>query len=117
MFNYCDIYSVKYTLGNPRVEKNFVQYPTTSDVGVLARYGLVKIVFPSVTTSELQVSVIDCRSNTLIYKEDGTPLLGTEVKPNISSRICFCPRVGGYIIYGYVTSEPTVAVEKKGSDK
>ena len=94
-----------YILGNPRVTKNFVQYPTCSDVNVLAQRGLVRIVFREASTSTLQVSIADCRTNTLVYKEDGTPLLGNQVKINTPARIIFDAEVGGYIIYGYLPNE------------
>lgn len=94
-----------YLLGNPMTTKNFVQYPACSDVNLLAQRGLVKIVFREASTSELQVSIADCRTNTLVYKEDGTPLLGNQVKINTPSRIIFNAEVGGYVIYGYLPNE------------
>lgn len=56
-------------------------------------------IFPDVdTTTNLQVSVVDCNTNTLVYKEDCTPFLANEVVANIRYSIVFSPFVGGYVI-------------------
>lgn len=90
---------LRYMLGHFRQTQNFVQYPACKDVNILAQFGLVDIIFPDVdTTTNLQVSVVDCNTNTLVYKEDCTPFLANEVVTNIRYSIVFNPFVGGYVI-------------------
>lgn len=124
--NCCGNRGYRYKLGEPRVTTNFIEYPTCKDVNVLARYGLVEITFPSIVTDvRLQVSILDCNSNTLVYTEDGNPLISTEVVPNVPRKICFDPEIGGYVIEGYScfkkkSSEPellSATVSKKEASK
>lgn len=124
----CGVRNYRYALGYPIETKNFIEYPTCADVNTLAQYGLVDIIFTEIlSTSELQASILDCRTNTLLYKEDGEPLLACELIANKPTTICFDPSVGGYIVFGYVSAtkdgrdrislEQKVAPKKEGEKK
>lgn len=89
---------IVYTLGKPIAYTNFVSYPTCRDVNVLAEHGMVKIVLPEILTNRLQLSVLDCSTNTLLYKPNGSPVLYTDVVANRPYSIYFSPLLGGYVI-------------------
>lgn len=92
---------IRYELNNPILYTHFVSYTTCGDVNLLAKYDLVEIVFPSNTTSTLQISILDCRTNTLVYDINGRPVLGTQINPNQPYSIVFSPSFGGYILEGF----------------
>lgn len=104
----CTPRKYRYTLEQPRVGTNFVMYPTCKDVNILAQYGLVEVIFPAVSTSSLQVSILDCNTNTLVYQNNGKPLIGTDVPVNTPIYLCFDPQIGGYVTTNYPpTTTPT----------
>lgn len=105
----------RYMLGHYRQTQNFVQYPTCKDVNLLAQFGLVDIIFPDVdTASSLQVSIIDCNTNTLVYNSNNTPLLANAVVANQPYSIIFTPSVGGYVITS-PTTPATLATSSSSS--
>lgn len=104
----CNTKKYRYTLGQPRVGTNFVMYPTCKDVNILAEYGLVEVIFPAISTSSLQVSILDCNTNTLVYQSNGQPLIGTSVPVNTPIFLCFDAQVGGYIATNIPATSNTV---------
>lgn len=102
----------RYFLGKSRLTKNFVQYPTCKDVNILAQFGYVSVVFPDVQKdSKLQVSILDCNTNTLLYNKDCTPVLAASIVANQPYSIKFCPYVGGYVL-----TAPSCPVTGQGCD-
>lgn len=108
-------YPVKYT--------NFVSYGThCKHLDVLAYHDFAEIVFPSIITgTNLQISVLDCTTNTLVYDINRKPVLATMVEPNRPYSIYFCPIAGGYVLAGFTcpttTLEEMSVVESKGVSK
>ncbi len=104
-------------LCNPVQGTNFVSYPSSYDVAPLARYGLCRIIFPEAIDVDTPVSLVTDYSNTIVFKTDGKPLLGSEVKTGIPSQIVFDRDVGGYVISGYVPFKPPVPTTSKPAPK
>lgn len=110
-------YPIKYT--------NFVSYPThCKHLDILAYHSFAEIVFPSIITgTTLQISVLDCTTNTLVYDINGKPVLATMVEPNRPYSIYFCPVRGGYVLDGFTcpttlsTLSEEIVVEAKGVNK
>lgn len=112
----CTARKYRYTLGQPRVGTNFVMYPTCKDVNILAQYGMVEVIFPAVSTSSLQVSILDCNTNTLVYQSDGKPLTGTNVPVNTPITLSFSSQVGGYVATNFPASSTTTSAESVATD-
>lgn len=108
---------MKYVLGKPMIGRNFVQYPACKDVNILAQFGLVRVIFRDIVEdSKFQVSIFDCNTNTLIYKQDGEPFYPSDVIINKPYRLIFRPYLGGYMIYDPYLS-PSIKEKKVGVDK
>lgn len=106
-----------FCVGDPIINRNFVAYPCTLEVNVLAKYGLCKVVFPEVVDSDSPVSLMGEYSNDILFKINGDPLLAKEVKPGIPTKITYNSYVGGYVASGYgaiesATSTSTVVPTK-----
>lgn len=95
-------YPIKYT--------NFVSYPThCKHLNILAYHNFAEIVFPSIITgATLQISILECTTNTLVYDINGKPVLATQIEPNRPYSIFFSPDFGGYVLVGFTI--PTEAV-------
>ena len=93
-------YPIKYT--------NFVSYPThCKHLDILAYYNVAEVVFPSIITgTTLQISILDCTTNTLVYDINGKPVLATEVEPNRPYSVYFSPQYGGYVLEGFTVPTP-----------
>lgn len=100
-------YPIKYV--------NFVSYPThCKHLDVLAYHDFAEIVFPSIITgTTLQISILDCTTNTLVYDIHGKPVLATMVEPNRPYPVYFSPEFGGYVLEGFTvpTVEPSTETE------
>lgn len=90
---------MRYILGKPILGKNFIEYPTCKDVNLLAQFGLVKVIFKEKIKERLQISILDCNTNTLMYKQDGEPFLSSDIVIGKPYRIIFKSCVGGYVVY------------------
>lgn len=93
---------------------HFVSYPTfCRHLNILAYHGLAQIVFPSIITGATkQISILECTTNTLVYDENGAPVLATQVEPNRPYNIYFCENYGGYVLECFFVPQPEVDGEE-----
>lgn len=89
---------ITYILGNPSERDYFIAYPACKDVNILAQFGLVNIVFPSILESESILTVLDCSSSSILFDNTGKPVKGENIVVNKPYHIIFDADFGGYRI-------------------
>lgn len=117
----CCTRKTRVILNYPHKYMNFVSYPThCKHLDILAYHSFAEIVFPSIITgTNLQISILDCTTNTLVYDVNGKPVLATMVEPHRPYSIYFCPVKGGYVLNGFTcpTPTPTNIIEEDSNSK
>lgn len=99
----CNKGKVTHVLDYPVAYLNFISYETCGDTKLLAKYGLVTVKFPAIiSTSRLQISILDCDSNIPVFDSIGKPVLATNIVVAKPYTIYFCPKFGGYVLKDFV---------------
>lgn len=105
----CCTRKTRVNLEHPIKYTNFISYPThCKHLNILAFHNFAEVVFPAIISdSKLQISILECTTNTLVYDINKKPVLATMVEIGRPYSIYFCPIAGGYILDGFTC--PTVS--------
>lgn len=95
----CYEFKTKTYLGYPMEFINFISYPSfCNSFGVLAKYKLTRVVFPSKLDSPKPISILTHTTNTLLFTEDCDLVTFDMIEPNRPYDIYFDEVMGGYVL-------------------
>lgn len=95
----CCGFKTRVNLEYPIEYENFVSYPVyCRSFGVLARYKVVRVIFPSIIESDKPISILTCTTNTPLLTEECELVTFDMIEPNRPYDIYFDEVIGGYVL-------------------